>query len=72
MLDPQGQILSEIGDKAFTRDNVAATYAWCIRQRHEVDFPRVNRAIRDRWSTAALVYIKKRAWGIVADGERGQ
>ena len=62
MVNPQKQILSEIGCKAFTRNSVASTYAWCIRQREECDFPLINRAILKRWSPYALDYIKKLAW----------
>ena len=70
MINPQEQILGEIEDRAFTRDNVAKTYAFCIRQRHEVDFDIVNRAILKRWSPAGLLYIKKRAWQWLAGREK--
>lgn len=62
MADPQGQILEEIATKASTRDLIATTYAWCIRQRNEVDFKTINRAILNRWSPHALEYIKRKAW----------
>lgn len=65
MVDPQGQILREIADRRMTRDDVLTTYAWCIRQADEVDFAVVNRAILDRWSMAALRYIKEGAWRFI-------
>jgi hypothetical protein len=62
MVDPEGQLLREIADERMTRDDVAMTYAFAIRQQDEVDFAKVNRAIMDRWSLAALKYIKTKAW----------
>lgn len=65
LVDPQGTILREIADKRMTRDDVALTYAFAIRQRAEIDWPAVNRAIIDRWSLNALMYVKDRAWKLV-------
>lgn len=62
MVDVEAQLLREIADEDMTRDDVAQTYAFALRQQDEVDFPRVNRAIMGRWSLAALKYIKTRAW----------
>ena len=62
MVDVQGTILREIADPQMTRDDVAATYAFAIRQASQVDFPTVNQAIIDRWSMSALRYIKEKAW----------
>jgi hypothetical protein len=69
MVDPQGVILGNIADKRLKRDDVALTYAFCLRQglgpgAEEIDFAAINRAIMERWSLAALKYIKERAWGI--------
>lgn len=58
-------ILQEIGDKDFTRDNIASRYAFCIASCGEADFEKINRTIVDRWSKSALEYIKKKAWKIV-------
>ncbi len=60
--DPQGMILGEIADRAFTRDLIVTSYAWCIRQHDQVDFKTVNHAILKRWSPYALEYIKRKAW----------
>jgi hypothetical protein len=72
MVDPQRVILMEIADKRMTRDDVAMTYAFAIRQHgrtsDEFDYARVNRAIVERWSMAALVYVKERAWRLIGDG----
>jgi hypothetical protein len=70
MVDPQGQLLRDIGDKKMTRKDVALAYAFAIRQAGEVDFRIVNRAIVDRWSPAALQYIKECAWKLVEEKAR--
>jgi hypothetical protein len=75
MVDPQATILGEIADQRLTRDDVAMTYAFCIRQsgpgwgNDEIDYAVINRAIMDRWSLSALKYIKEKAWRI-AEGRR--
>lgn len=55
-------ILEEIAEKEATRDSIATTYAFGIRQKKEIDWKKVNRAIIDRWSLSALKYIKEKAW----------
>ena len=65
LANPQRVILAEISNPVFKRDSVATTYAFCIRQNEECDFPTINRAIIDRWSVSALEYIKQRAWKLV-------
>jgi len=69
LVNPQAAILREIADSSATRNDVARTYASCIRRREEVDFAAVNRAIVDRWSLHALKYVKAKAWRI-AEGRR--
>jgi len=58
----ESTLLREIPDKRITRDSVALTYAFAIRSREKVDWAKVNRAITDRWSVSALLYIKRKAW----------
>jgi hypothetical protein len=70
MVDPQGTLLRDIADKKMTRKDVALAYAFAIRQAGEVDFRIVNRAIVDRWSPAALTFIKERAWKLVEEKAR--
>lgn len=65
MVDVQGQLEREIADERMTRDDVALTYAFGLRQHDEVDWPKVNQAIINRWSFAALRYIKEKAWKLV-------
>jgi hypothetical protein len=67
LVDPQATILREIADKRMTRDDVALTYAFCIRQQSvaPIDFGVINRAILARWSFSALKYIKTKAWRYV-------
>jgi len=51
-----------------TRNSVAFDYAWGIRYHEsEIDWPRVNAAIIERWSKSALAYIKRRAWKVLRD-----
>jgi hypothetical protein len=54
-------IMNEIEDKAFTRADVAKTYAILIQKRHKEWSP-INEAITKRWSPAALKWIKEEAW----------
>lgn len=61
MVDPQGQLLSEVADERTTRDDVVLTYAFCLRQ-GDVDWVMINRAVIERWSLSGLKYIKERAW----------
>jgi hypothetical protein len=62
----EATILGEIADPKFKRAQVATTYALCLRssERDRIDWGKVNRAILDRWSPAALKWIKERAWKI--------
>jgi hypothetical protein len=68
MVDVEGQLLSEIADPRMKREDVALTYAFGLRQPNEVDWPRVNNAIIDRWSMNALKWIKTYAWKRVRGG----
>ncbi len=66
LVHAQEGILEEIANPKITRNVVALTFAYCIRQRDEdeIDFKKINQAILARWSLSSLDYIKKRAWGI--------
>lgn len=58
-------LLDEIGDKQFTRKDVATTYGMAIvshKYGETVDWAAVNKAIVERWSVSALEFIKRRAW----------
>lgn len=55
-------LLEEIADPRMKRKDVAVTYGLAIRSADETDWPRVNAAIIERWSKAALNTIKKWAW----------
>jgi hypothetical protein len=68
MVDPQGQALREIADKRLTRDDVAVTYAFALRQQKTDRIAEVNQAILDRWSMNALKYIKTKAWRLLGAG----
>jgi hypothetical protein len=63
LADPQGQLLEEIADPAMKRRDVALTYGLALRgDVDRVDWPKVNKAIIERWSVAALRWIKDFAW----------
>ena len=57
-------LLEEIADKRFKRNNVSQTYALALRSSEfdTIDWGKINRAIIERWSMSALIYIKERAW----------
>jgi hypothetical protein len=74
LVDPERHLLEDISDRRMTRDDVALTYAFALRQcgpwsSDEVDFAKVNHAILDRWSMSALKYIKTKAWRLVEDAQ---
>lgn len=71
MCNVEGNLLQEIADHRMTRDDVMLTYAFGIRDcPDDVRWDIVNAAILDRWSMAALRYIKEGAWRIVKGGGR--
>lgn len=56
-------IMNEIADKVFTRKDVAATYSILLQKETPTEtLAKVNRAIIDRWSPAALRWVKEQAW----------
>ena len=57
-------ILQEIAEGQ-TQKSVALTYAMAVRSRERktIDWPKVNRAIRERWTgRTALERVKRMAW----------
>ena len=74
MHDPEGQLLTELGDRCITQRSIAITYAYLIAQQGDkADWPKINRAIMARWkSPTALARIKEMAWKFVGQWhERG-
>lgn len=61
-------LLREIGMPGMKRNDIALSYALAMRSSDPTDWAKVNRAIIDRWSKSALVYIKERAHRI-AEGK---
>jgi hypothetical protein len=59
-------LLSEIADKRFRRKDIAQTYALAIKSQEAtdglIDWKKVHQAIIDRWSLAAVHWIKEQAW----------
>jgi hypothetical protein len=66
MIDVEGQLAREIADPRMTREDVALTYAFALRQWNPADtrYAAINRAIMERWSLSALKWIKTRAWAL--------
>lgn len=62
LIDCERQLLREIADKRLVQRDVALTYAMALGSDEEIDWPKVNHAIIDRWSLSALKWIKERAW----------
>ena len=63
MADPEGQIEREIM-QGWPQFLIAQTYAMIMRQCGSgADWPRINRAITERWKgKTALARIKRQAW----------
>ena len=63
-MDCERILLKEIADPKATRDELALTYglSLCSSEFKTIDWAKVNRAIIERWSMSALLYIKRRAW----------
>jgi hypothetical protein len=70
LADTTNTLLREIADPHMKRNDVAQTYALALCSSWETDWGQVNRAIIERWSKSALIYIKERAWKIVRDGRK--
>lgn len=67
-------LLEEIANPVMKRRDVAKTYALALRssERATVDWAKVNRAIIERWSTSALLWIKNQAWSGKAFEEKNR
>ena len=63
LADPTGQIEMECGEKVFTQESVALTYALAMRDETlvPVDWKRANAAILARWPKG-LDRVKRLAW----------
>jgi hypothetical protein len=61
LVDCTETMLREIADPQMHRRDVAMTYRLCMESSEPTDWGRVNRAIVERWSKAALVWIKEQA-----------
>jgi hypothetical protein len=63
---PTQMLLEEVADPLMNRKDVAHTYSRAIKTDLDTtDWLAVNRAIMDRWGVAGLLFIKRRAWGLV-------
>jgi hypothetical protein len=67
LINAEQEIMREIADPKMKRADIAATYAFLIRQQTQErpDWPKINGAIIERWSMAGLKWIKNRAWKLV-------
>jgi len=71
LVNCEATLLAEIADSRMKRNDIATSYAMalCSSERDSIDWSKVNHAIIDRWSIAALRYIKDRAWRIAEGRE---
>jgi hypothetical protein len=67
MKNCEKSILEEIADKKATRDSIATTYAFCLKSDEQIDWPKVNKAIMERWSFSGLKWIKEKAWKMMRE-----
>jgi hypothetical protein len=69
MHNPQAVILREIAT-GHSQKSVALTYAFILKQEFKTaDWPRINRAISERWkSRSALERVKQMAWKFAQGG----
>jgi hypothetical protein len=67
MYNPQRQLLEELSYPGITQRSVALTYAFIMRQEGDsANWPKVNRAITDKWKgRTALERIKRMAWKVL-------
>ncbi len=54
-------LLNEISRKELKRLDIAMTYRLAMESSEEKDWLKINKAIIERWSHAALIYIKEAA-----------
>lgn len=63
--DYTAEIISMIAPGYSTRQDAAVHYGWGIKyHQDEIDWPKLNAAIIERWSASGLEWIKRRAWKI--------
>ena len=61
----EAALLREIADTKLYRKDIAATYrqARLSSECDSINWPKVDRAIIDRWGRSGLEYIERLAWG---------
>jgi threonine synthase len=62
LADCENVLLREIADKRLKQADVALTFAMAMASSEEVNWPRVNEAIIERWSISGLRRVKEMAW----------
>lgn len=65
--EPEAKILDEVADPRKKRNDIALSYAACMRVRDSIDWPKINAAIVARWSLSGLSYIKGLAWRVTKE-----
>ena len=63
-MDIMTTLLRHIGDQRIHQSEVADAYAMALVSSEATDWPKVNRAIIDRWSLAGLKRVKRLAWKV--------
>jgi hypothetical protein len=59
-------LLDSVKDTALRQKDIAGVYAMAIVSSEEKDWPKVNRAIINRWGQSGLNRVKNMAWNIIA------
>lgn len=67
MVGVEDVLLREIPDHQFKQADIALTYAFGIVSSEDVDWPKVNAAIIERWSPTGLTRVKEMAWKRIDD-----
>ena len=62
MCNCEETLLNEIANKKAKRKTVAMSLELARKSSDIIDWPRVNLAIKKRWSISGLRYIKNLAW----------
>lgn len=55
-------IIHEVSVLKLKQADIAKTYALAIKSHEQIDWPKINAAIVERWSRSGLDRIKTMAW----------
>ena len=55
-------ILDDVADTKLKQRHIAQSYRLGLQSEPQPDWPRINKAIKERWSMSGLLRIKRLAW----------